>query len=149
MQAGEEKIVAERVYAIFTKKRSPKSGSMQAASADLTGKWDVDVKFYSSVSKHSFNIVQDGNWLSGTYQADFQSGSLSGTIEGNEVKIQCSMRIVGDHLIYLFSGKLDGDIISGDIHLGEYRNAMFTAKRNVTKMPRRKVNIPAGPPLAT
>lgn len=149
MQAGEEKIVAERVYAIFTKKRSLKSGSMPAASANLTGKWDVDVKFYSSVSKHSFNIVQDGNWLSGTYQADFQSGSLSGTIEGNEIKIQCSMRIVGDHLIYLFSGKIDGDVISGDIHLGEYRNAVFTAKRNTNKTPRRKVNIPAGPPLAT
>jgi hypothetical protein len=40
-------------------------------------------------------------------------------------------------------------MISGDIHLGEYRTAKFTAKRNEQKAPRRKVNIPAGPPLAT
>ena len=149
MQAGEEKIVAERVYAIFSKKRSPKPETMTAPAADLSGKWDVSMQFFSSISQHTFNIAQDGNWLNGTYQAEFQSGNLTGTIEGDQVKIQCSMRIVGDHLIYLFSGKLNADTMSGDIHLGEYRTAKFTAKRNTGKAPRRKVNIPAGPPLAT
>lgn len=149
MQAGEEKIVAERVYAIFSQKRNLKPETMKGPAADLSGKWDVNVQFYSSSSMHSFNLIQDGNWLSGTYQADFQSGNVIGTIEGNEIKIQCSMRIVGDHLTYLFSGKIDADTISGDIHLGEYRNAGFTAKRNMSKTPRRKINIPAGPPLAT
>lgn len=149
MQAGEEKIVAERVYAIFSKKRSPKPETMTAPAADLSGKWDVSMQFFSSISQHTFNIAQDGNWLNGTYQAEFQSGNLTGTIEGDQVKIQCSMRIVGDHLIYLFSGKLNADTMSGDIHLGEYRTAKFTAKRNTGKAPRRKINIPAGPPLAT
>lgn len=149
MQAGEEKIVAERVYAIFSQKRNLKPETMKGPAADLSGKWDVNVQFYSSSSMHSFNLIQDENWLSGTYQADFQSGNVIGTIEGNEIKIQCSMRIVGDHLTYLFSGKIDADTISGDIHLGEYRNAGFTAKRNMSKTPRRKINIPAGPPLAT
>jgi hypothetical protein len=74
---------------------------------------------------------------------------MSGTIEGNRVMMQSAMRIVGDDLSYQFSGIVNGDSISGDIHLGEYRTATFTAKRNVQRAPRRKVNIPAGPPLAT
>jgi D-glucosaminate-6-phosphate ammonia-lyase len=149
MQPGEEKIVAERVHAIFSKKRDTKQESMMASSQNLNGLWDLSVQFFSSVSQHSLNIVQDGNWLSGTHQADFQSGSMNGTIEGNQIRMQSSMRIVGDDLSYQFSGVVNGDNMSGDIHLGEYRTAKFTAKRNVQKAPRRKVNIPAGPPLAT
>jgi hypothetical protein len=149
MQPGEEKIVAERVYAIFSKKRIPKSESMTGPAANLSGLWDLSIQFFSSVSQHSLSIVQDGNWLSGAHQTDFQSGRMSGTIEGNRVMMQSAMRIVGDDLTYQFSGLVNGDMISGDIHLGEYRTAKFTAKRNEQKVPRRKVNIPAGPPLAT
>ena len=149
MQPGEEKIVAERVYAIFSKKRIPKTESMTGPSANLSGLWDLSIQFFSSVSQHSLNIVQDGNWLSGAHQTDFQSGRMSGTIEGNRVMMQSAMRIVGDDLTYQFSGLVNGDMMSGDIHLGEYRTAKFIAKRNEQKAPRRKVNIPAGPPLAT
>lgn len=149
MQAGEEKIVAERVFAIFSKKRDPKPGNMTAPASNLNGRWDVSVQFFSSVSLHSFSIAQESNWLSGSHQADFQTGNMSGTIEGSQVKLQSSMRIVGDELSYQFSGIVNGDTMSGDVHLGEYRTAKFTAKRNLQKAPRRRVNIPAGPPLAT
>jgi len=149
MQEGEEKIVAERVFAIFTKKRNPKPEHMITPVGNLSGRWDLSVQFFSSISQHSLTIVQDGNWLSGSHQTDFQSGNMSGTIEGNQIRMQSAMRIVGDHLTYQFSGIVNGDTMSGEIHLGEYRTAKFTAKRNVQKAPRRKVNIPAGPPLAT
>lgn len=148
MQVGEEKIVAARLFEVLSKKRSHKPG-MTAPSTNLTGVWDVKVQFFSSVSLHSFSIAQENNWLIGSHQADFQSGNMSGTIEGSQVKLQSSMRIVGDELSYQFSGIVNGDTMSGDIHLGEYRTAKFTAKRNLQKIPRRRVNIPAGPPLAT
>ncbi len=149
MQAGEEKIVAERIFEIFSRKRNAKPETMTTPVANLNGRWDLSVQFFSSISQHSLTVVQDGNWLSGIHHTDFQSGNMSGTIEGNRVFMQSSMRIVGDDLSYQFSGIINGDLISGDIHLGEYRTATFTAKRNVQKAPRRKVNIPAGPPLAT
>ena len=149
MQAGEEKIVAERVFEIFSRKRNAKPETMAVAAANLNGRWDLNIQFFSSISQHSLTVVQDGNWLSGIHQTDFQSGNMSGTIEGNRVFMQSAMRIVGDDLSYQFSGIINGDLMSGDIHLGEYRTAKFTAKRNVQKVPRRKVNIPAGPPLAT
>jgi hypothetical protein len=149
MQPGEEKIVAERVFEIFSRKRNAKPETMGAASANLNGRWDLNIQFFSSNSQHSLTVVQDGNWLSGIHQTDFQSGNMTGTIEGNRVIMQSAMRIVGDDLSYQFSGIINGDIMSGDIHLGEYRTAKFSAKRNVQKAPRRKVNIPAGPPLAT
>ncbi len=149
MQAGEEKIVADRIFEIFSRKRNAKPETMAAPIARLNGRWDLSIQFFSSTSQHSLTMVQDGNWLSGTHQTEFQTGNMNGTIEGNRVNMQSTMRIVGDELSYQFSGIVSGDTISGDIHLGEYRTAKFIAKRNVQKATRTKVNIPAGPPLAT
>lgn len=148
MQAGEEKIVAERLYEVLSRKRSPKP-AMVAPSSNLTGAWDVKVQFFSSISQHNFSIVQDGNWISGSHKGDMDVMNLSGTIEGDQIKFRSSKRIIGDDLEFLFKGTISGDLISGDIHLGEYRTAKFTAIRNAAKPVRKKVMIPAGPPLAT
>src|SRR5690606_9765881 len=56
MKDGEDKIVADRVYGLLTKKREAKSTSMTAASADINGRWDVDVEFFSSNSNHKLYL---------------------------------------------------------------------------------------------
>jgi seryl-tRNA(Sec) selenium transferase len=148
MQAGEEKIIADRLYEVLSKKRSPKP-DMSAPTANLNGTWDVSIKFFSSTSQHSFNILQDGNWFSGTHKADFDTRNLTGTIDGSQIKFESSIKIIADNINYLFQGTVNGDTMSGDIHLGEYRTAKFTATRNSTKPNRKRIQIPGGPPLAT
>jgi len=148
MQPGEEKIVADRLFEVLSKKRDFKPEMVKPA-ANLSGRWDVEVQYALSTSQHSFVIEQDGNWIQGTHKGDFDTKNMVGTIEGDEVKIRSTIPIVGNIIIYLFSGKLKGDIISGDIHMGEYLTAKFTAKRNTTKLPKQKVMIPGGQPLAT
>lgn len=148
MQAGEEKIVADRLFEVLSKKRSPKP-EMKTPTTNLSGRWDVEVQYALSASQHSFTIEQDGNWIQGTHKGDFDTKNMVGTIDGDEVKIKSTIPIVGNIIIYLFSGKVSDDTISGDIHMGEYLTAKFTAKRNKTKLPRQKVMIPGGQPLAT
>ena len=148
MQAGEEKIVSDRLFEVLSKKRSPKP-EMKTPTTNLSGRWDVEVHYALSASQHSFTIEQDGNWIQGTHKGDFDTKNMVGTIDGDEVKIKSTIPIVGNIIIYLFSGKVSDDTISGDIHMGEYLTAKFTAKRNKTKLPRQKVMIPGGQPLAT
>lgn len=148
MQAGEEKIVADRLFEVLSKKRSP-NPEMKTPAINLSGRWDVEVQYALSTSQHTFTIEQDGNWIQGIHKGDFDSKNMVGTIDGDEVKIKSTIPIVGNIIIYLFSGKVSGDTISGDIHMGEYLTAKFTAKRNKTKLPRQKVMIPGGQPLAT
>ena len=148
MQAGEEKIVADRLFEVLSKKRSPKP-EMKTPATNLSGRWDVEVHYALSTSQHSFMIEQDGNWIQGTHKGDMDTKNMVGTIDGDEVKIKSTIPIVGNIIIYLFSGKVSGDTMSGDIHMGEYLTAKFTAKRNKTKLPRQKVMIPGGQPLAT
>jgi hypothetical protein len=74
---------------------------------------------------------------------------MAGTIEGNKVTLRSSKPIVGNSLSFIFSGTVQGDTMSGDIHMGEYRTATFTAKRNTAEPKRQRVVVPGGPPLAT
>ena len=65
MQAGDDTVVAERVHAVLSRKRSPRTTEMPRPSGDVSGRWDVDVEFYSSRSQHTLQIEQDGNWIQG------------------------------------------------------------------------------------
>ena len=148
MQPGEEKIVADRLYEVLSRKRTPKP-EMAVPVTNLSGRWDVEVQYALSTSQHSFVIEQDGNWIQGTHKGDMDTKNMVGTIDGDEVKIRSTIPILGNIIIYLFSGKVKDDTISGYIHMGEYLTAKFTAKRNTSKLPRQRVIIPGGQPLAT
>lgn len=149
MKDGEDKIVADRVYGLLTKKREAKSTSMTAPSADINGRWDVDVEFFSSNSNHKLYLEQDGNWLQGVHKGDYSMQDIVGTIEGNEIKLSSVSRQPGDSIMYLFSGTVSGEGINGSIFMGEYLTANFTAKKADYNPKREKIMIPGGPPLAT
>jgi D-glucosaminate-6-phosphate ammonia-lyase len=74
---------------------------------------------------------------------------VSGTIEGDQVKLRSQASMPGDSLGFIFAGALADDQISGSIYMGEYLNARFTAKRYVYPAgPGAPIRIPTGPPLA-
>lgn len=147
MQPGNDKVVAERIVEVFSQKRNAKE--MVAAGANLTGRWDVDIEFYSSKSQHSFFIEQDGNWIQGSHKGEFALREMVGTIEGDQVKLSSSERLVADNVPYIFSGTASADKMSGQIYLGEYLRAKFTATKHSQKAVQRIIKVPKGQPLAT
>ncbi|HBE40941.1 MAG TPA: selenocysteine synthase, partial [Bacteroidales bacterium] len=148
MQPGNDKLVADRICDLLSKKY-PEPKEMDAPAADITGRWAVDIEFYSSKSQHTFILEQDGNWIQGSHKGDFSFREMAGTIEGNQVKLSSSERMIADNVPFIFSGTLSGDTIAGQIYLGEYINATFTARKNDYRGARRKVRYPKGQPLAT
>ncbi|MEP7374303.1 MAG: aminotransferase class V-fold PLP-dependent enzyme [Chitinophagaceae bacterium] len=149
MQPGNDKIVADRVFDILSQKRSPKAASMAAPAATLSGRWDATIEFFSSKSLHALFIEQDGNWIEGSHKGDFSTRELAGSIEGNFIKLRSVDRHTADSITFTFSGTVSNDVISGQIHMGEYRTASFTAKRSKKKGLRKPILVPSGPPLAT
>jgi L-seryl-tRNA(Ser) seleniumtransferase len=132
LAAGEEKIVADRIHALL--KDPPRATEPLPAppAADLTGQWDVRIEYAAGTSSHSLHLMQKESRLSGSHQGDFVSRDLSGTIEGDAVRIASDYaESHGDALSYTFSGKVTGDEISGTLEMGEYRGARFSAKRRV------------------
>lgn len=150
MQPGNDKVVADRLYGVLSKKREPKSNDMRRPSATISGRWIVDVEFFSGKSEHTLFIEQqDGNWIQGSHKGDFSMRDMAGTIEGNEVKFISVDRHVADRITFIFTGTLSGDTISGDIFMGEYLTAKFTATKHSYPSEKNEIMVPGGPPLAT
>jgi seryl-tRNA(Sec) selenium transferase len=149
MQPGEDKIVADRIYGVLTAPRSAKSASLKAPAANISGRWDVQISFYSSQSNYTWSLEQDGNWIQGVHTGLFSTRNILGTIEGAQVKLRDLDRPPGDNLSFTFTGEVNGDTMSGSIYLVEYGTAKFTATRYKYKEERSPIHVPGGPPLAT
>ena len=149
MQPGDDKVVADRLYSALTQKRQPRSTTMPAPAANITGRWDVDVEFLSSRSQHTLYIEQDGNWIQGSHKGDLSVREMTGMMEGDKVILRSTERRPGDNVTFIFSGTLVDGTISGPIHLGEYLTAKFTAKRHAYTTTRTRIMVPNGPPIAT
>jgi hypothetical protein len=147
MQPGDDKVVAERLFEVLSNKRSPKPAPA-APAANIGGRWDVEIAFFSSKSQHTLTLDQDGNRLRGTHKGDFSSRDVFGSIEGDQIKLQSTDYKPGDSITFTFSGSLSGDSFSGPVYMGEYLNARFTAKRHSYPERRGNILIPGGPPLA-
>jgi seryl-tRNA(Sec) selenium transferase len=149
MQPGNDKVVADRIHEILSQKRSAKSDAMKAPAAILSGKWEVSINFFSSTSKHQLTIEQDGNWIVGSHKGDFTVRDMAGTIDGDKITLRSVERGEADWVPFIFSGTLSGDSFSGEIYMGEYRTAKFTATKYKYKSKRERIVVPSGPPLAT
>jgi seryl-tRNA(Sec) selenium transferase len=129
MAPGDEKVVAERLFAVLSKPPLVEEKKAAPPATDLSGTWDVRIEYAAGVSTHRFDLRQRGADLDGTHQGDFVSRDLRGTIDGDAVRVRSSWEH-GDSLNYTFTGKAAGDEMSGDVSLGEYLDARFTAKRH-------------------
>jgi seryl-tRNA(Sec) selenium transferase len=147
MRPGDDRIVADRLFSLLSEKRSPKPPPA-APAANLTGRWDVLINFFSSTSRHTLILEQQNNRLQGSHQGDFSVRDIFGTIDADHVKLRSVESVPGDSIPFTFAGVLAGDTISGKIFMGEYLEATFTASRHPYPATSTSFIVPSGPPLA-
>jgi L-seryl-tRNA(Ser) seleniumtransferase len=130
LAAGEEKVVADRLRAVLSRPPRDAAPAPPAPAVDLTGGWDVRIKYAASTSTHTLHLRQRGNALDGSHRGDFVTRDLSGAIEGDSVRIRSAQgEEHGDALDFTFSGTVTGDTMSGALDMGEYLTARWTAER--------------------
>lgn len=147
MQPGDDRVVADRLFEVLSRKRDPKPAP-PAPAANLSGRWDVEVTYFSSKSHHTLTLEQNGNLLQGSHQGDFSVRDVHGTIEGDQIRLQSTDAKPGDVITFTFAGAYAGDGFSGPVYMGEYLNANFTARRRPFPQRRGRIMIPGGLPLA-
>jgi L-seryl-tRNA(Ser) seleniumtransferase len=135
MAAGDEKVVADRLHAILSAPAKKEDSPAPApAVADLSGQWDVRIEYAAGTSTHALSLRQRGGDIDGAHRGDFVSRDLTGTIDGDSVRIRSAYgESNGDSLNYTFTGKVSGDDMAGTVELGEYLGAKWTAKRRVPR----------------
>jgi hypothetical protein len=55
-------------------------------AADVTGKWSFTVETGAGSGSPTFEFVQKGNTLTGTYEGAVGKAPLKGTVEGNKIE---------------------------------------------------------------
>ena len=130
---GEEKIVADRLYAVLTAKRPPLPPveAPKPAVADLSGEWDVEIAFAAGKGTHRLTIQQQGNQVQGTHKGDFLERPLTGSVSGDTITVRSNVpeRTIGNALSYTFTGKIASGTMTGDLSMGEYLGAKWTARK--------------------
>ncbi|MBM3763243.1 MAG: selenocysteine synthase [Acidobacteria bacterium] len=131
LMPGEEKIIATKLHGLLA---NPQGGaapaSMEAAAANLSGQWDVQLDFGRGSAMHTLVLEQDGNTLLGTHRGEFDQGNLTGTVSAQIVRFRSSIPTLGSRIAFEFSGKLNGNKLEGTVNLGEYGQASFSAERH-------------------
>jgi len=137
LAAGEERIIADRLHAVLSKPpATPASPAPAAPAADLSGQWDVRIQFAAAASTHTLHLTQRGNDLGGFHQGEFMTRGISGTLDGDSVRIRSAYgEQHGDSVNLTFLGKVTGDEMAGTLDMGEYLGAAWTATRRAA--PRR------------
>jgi len=131
MMPGDDKVAAERLYAVLSKppKFESKPESTEDA-AEIAGRWDAVVEYHRGTAQHVLMFEQKGELLTGTHQGEIVVGDLRGAVAGNQVHFSAHHRIEGTILDFGFHAKVDGDSMTGTVNLGEYGTAKFTAERH-------------------
>ncbi len=136
MMPGDDKIVADRLCALLTSHPKFENPPVpQGELADVAGQWQVTLQFARGAAEHTLLFEQKGQDLLGTHQGEFISGDLTGSMTANRIHFHSSQRIQGQLLSYEFAGIVEGDKISGDVNMGEYGMARWTAERHQYQNP--------------
>ena len=132
MGPGEDKIVADRLHEILSAKHTPAIVvAAKPPAGDITGEWDVTIQYEASVGTHNLTIKQAGAAISGTHKGEFLTRPISGTVNGDAVSLRSNVpeNQIGNGLSYNFTGTLANGQMSGDLDMGEYMKAKWTAKK--------------------
>ena len=130
MSPGDEKIIADRLFAVLSSGRPQTSAGPSAPASDLTGRWDVRIDYAAGSSTHTLHLRQRGNDIDGSHQGEFVTRDVAGTIDGDAVRIRSAFgEDHGDSITFVFTGKVAGNEMSGALDMGEYLGATWKARR--------------------
>ena len=131
MAPGDEKIVAERLFAVLSAPPKFENPAPAATpSVSVSGQWEARLEFGRGSATHTIVLEQDGSKLHGTHHGEFYAGDLSGRVSGNQVRFRSNTRVEGTELSYEFTGAVDGDKIAGTVNMGEYGQTSWTAQKH-------------------
>ena len=131
MMAGDEKVVADRLYALLSK--PPKMDPPPALEARPPASPASGI--CASISSRLGQPHLDAGAgrrkrLVGTHQGEFAAGDLSGTVAANTVRFQSSLPTDGTRVAFQFAGTAEGGKMSGTVGLAEYGQATWSAERH-------------------
>jgi len=96
---------------------------------NVTGAWESKVDSPQGSVASTANYKQDGETLTGAHVGEYGELPLKGTVKGSAISYSVTLDIGGQQLTITYSGKVDGDAITGNADFGGMASGAWTAKR--------------------
>ena len=98
----------------------------------------MHVHYVLGSANHALVFEQDGGSIVGTHVGERTSGDLRGQIEADQISFRSFHRWEASGFPYEFQGRVQGDSMSGEVQLGEYGSARWSAARSMARCRRRQ-----------
>ena len=96
----------------------------------VDGTYDIEMTTPMGKRTSKVTLKSSGNTLSGTVASDLGTVNFDGgTADGDSVAFSMNVSGPMGQMKLDYSGKVEGDNISGTVQLGQYGSAQFTGKR--------------------
>jgi hypothetical protein len=127
MQPGQYKLVAARLTGILRSAPSVRPADAGAPASDISGLWKVTVEFVRGSAEHKLELTSAGGAVQGMHYGTLYKSEVRGSVSGNQVSLRSAMPSAGSRLPYRFIGTVDKGRMSGEVDLGEYGKARWSA----------------------
>lgn len=123
-------MVARRLTEIFAGASTAPPKAESPSSANLAGAWELDLKFVSGSARHTlvFDTAAAGR-LQGLHIGLHAKGKVKGKTDGQNIEFVSVLPVEGMQLQYRFRGSIHGERLSGEVELGEFGRATWSARR--------------------
>ena len=117
--------LAGSVFAQDKPKETPK--------IDVSGTWDLTVDTPQGAMSLTSTFKQDGEKLTGTQSSQMGEMPLEGTLKGADIAFAIVIDMQGQQMTIAYTGKVDGETMSGTIEFGSFGSSTWTAKKQPKK----------------
>lgn len=130
MDPGEDKIVADAIYEALTKPGHYEDPVIPSgAPAQIEGKWAVTIHYLRGKGEQQFTLSQSGNSITGKHDGEIYHADVKGEVHATQVELHSVMAVSGNVIPWTFKGEIQGNTMSGPVHMGEYGEAKWEATR--------------------
>ena len=115
---GEAAQVGEAIANALTAAHNLHPATEPTAASDLSGNWDVRVRFLHGERKHRLRLQQQGSQLSGSQQSEQFESNVIGKLAAQHVRMEFETRHEGSAIAYRFEGTVSNGRMAGEVLLG-------------------------------
>jgi len=128
MEHGDDVRVARRLADVLAPRPCPPLPAPKKP-CKVAGDWRVEIAFCLGSAQHSVHWRQDGEAISGRYQSSYGTHEASGAVNGDQICFRYEMAPRPNSMTATFVGRIEGDRMRGEVDLGEYGSATWSARR--------------------
>jgi uncharacterized pyridoxal phosphate-dependent enzyme len=128
MEPGDETVVARRLTEIFeSANRNDERVERAAPPVEIAGVWGITIDFRVGQASHSAELIQNDSSITGLYYGSFRRSELTGTVHSNRIELNTRIEHEASSVAYRFTGTVKDNLMSGEVDLGQYGSAKWTA----------------------